>query len=51
MKKPMLEEEARKRQIELAGTRSTDLVELIPQGEKGKSRDQAGLTTWPGEIE
>lgn len=40
--KPMLEEEARRRQIELAGTRHDDLVELIPQGERGKSRDQAG---------
>jgi len=40
--KPALAEEARKRQIELAGTRKDDLQELIPEGEKGTARDQAG---------
>ena len=30
--KPLFEEEARKRQITLAGTRNADLVELIPEG-------------------
>ena len=40
--KPLLEEEARKRQIELAGTRKTDLQELIPEGEQGQARDKAG---------
>jgi len=39
---PMLEKEARKRQIELAGTRTYNLKELVPEGQKGESRDKAG---------
>ena len=38
-------DEAKDRQKELAGTRpnaGTDLVEKLPQGDKGKSRDKAG---------
>ena len=40
---PMLEDEARERQKELAGTRPNtgDLVEIFPQGELGRSRDIA----------
>lgn len=41
---PMLEAQARKRQVELAGTRPNtgdDLVEKIPEGSKGRAREQA----------
>lgn len=37
-----IEEEARKRQISLAGTRTGDLVAPMPEGERGRSRDKAG---------
>ena len=47
-----LSEAAKERQKELAGTRpnlNPDLVEEIPQGDRGKSRDQAAEITGTNE--
>ena len=38
---PKLEEEARARQIALAGTRTGDLRAILPEGELGRARDKA----------
>ena len=40
--KPLLEEEARKRQAHGMTAPGTTLQELIPEGEQGQARDKAG---------